>query len=473
MQSETQVQNQSSVDVSLTERFLSIRDHSRQIASLLYPEDCVIQSMPDASPIRWHLAHTTWFFETFVLKAFTDYVSPNDAFEYLFNSYYNTVGEQYPRERRGLISRPTVSEVNDYRAETDDAITAWIESGITPSQRDVLEIGLQHEQQHQELMLTDVKHLLSCNPLLPAMFEDSEDETSEESSLTEGVRQSWDDAAENRSPSEPLDENWVCIDEGLYEIGHPQGSEKDVFAYDNESPRHRVFLESFRIRAQLTSNAEFLKFIDDGGYERPEFWLSAGWATVQSEGWAHPLYWQKRNGQWHEFTLAGQRRLDMSQPVTHVSYFEADAFARWCSQGEGLGGSHVGQTIRLATESEWEVAADLQDVIGGSGIGDVVPSGAEAFFEKNRMVHPELAAATDGGWLGCVWQWTSSQYTAYPGYEAPPGALGEYNGKFMCNQFVLRGSSCATPRHHARLTYRNFFPPQARWQFAGIRLASG
>ncbi|MEL6110582.1 MAG: ergothioneine biosynthesis protein EgtB [Planctomycetota bacterium] len=405
-------------------RFRSVRQHSVAIASRLYPEDCVIQSMPDASPIRWHLAHTTWFFETFVLKSFDDYRPENDSFEYLFNSYYNTVGDQYPRDRRGLLSRPTVDEVHAYRRQVDQQLESRF-GRLTESQLRTLEVGLHHEQQHQELMLTDVKHLLSCNPLAPAMFDDGVEDSERE--LTQ----------------------WVHFEGGVREIGF----EGDGFCFDNELPRHRVYVEPFRLSSNLVCNGEFLDFINDGGYERPEHWLSAGWSTVRQGDWKRPIYWFERNGQWQEFTLAGRRPLDLAAPLAHVSYFEADAFARWSG-------------MRLPTEAEWEIAAEGQAVSS---------RGCEDTLDAMLPVHPRCTKDAESPLqdvFGAVWQWTSSQYTAYPGYRIPPGAIGEYNGKFMCNQFVLRGSSCATPRRHARTTYRNFFPPDARWQFAGIRLAS-
>ena len=405
-------------------RYRAVRQHSVAIASRLYPEDCVIQSMPDASPIRWHLAHTTWFFETFVLKAFDDYRPEDDAFEYLFNSYYNTVGDQYPRDRRGLLSRPTVDEVHAYRRQVDRELEARF-ADLTDSQLRTLEVGLHHEQQHQELMLTDIKHLLSCNPLSPAMFDDH---------ITD-------------QKSTPL--TWVSIDGGVCEIGN----HSDAFCFDNELPRHKVYVDPFRLATRLVSNGEFLEFIQAGGYERPEYWLSAGWSTVQQEQWRHPIYWRQRDGEWYEFTLAGERRLDLQAPLTHVSYFEADSFARWSGK-------------RLPTEAEWEIGAQRQAISN---------RGCEDDLESDAAVHPRWDVDSEGplcNLFGAVWQWTSSQYTAYPGYRIPPGAIGEYNGKFMCNQFVLRGSSCATSRDHARVSYRNFFPADARWQFAGIRLAS-
>ena len=410
----------------LARRYQAIRDHSTAIAARLFPEDCVIQSMPDASPVRWHLAHTTWFFETFLLRKSDDYEPVDPAFAYLFNSYYNTIGDQYPRHRRGLLSRPTVAEVHEYRQSIDETVQSRIEShALDDGDLRTIEIGLQHEQQHQELMLTDVKHLLSCNPLGPAMFE----KAVPDQKAIEGAR-------------------WLEFESGLREIGHA-GKE---FCYDNELPRHHVFVHPFRLSSRLVTNGEYLQFIEDGGYRDAGHWLSAGWSAVQEDGWTHPIYWIQDDGKWLEFTLGGFRPLDRNAPVSHVSYYEADAFARWSGN-------------RLPTEAEWEIAAEGIESAG---------SGSEDYFARESPVHP--TAGDDGDELrdlyGCVWQWTSSQYTAYPGYKVPPGAIGEYNGKFMCNQFVLRGSSCATPRDHARVSYRNFFPPDARWQFTGIRLAN-
>ena len=409
----------------LSRHYRIVRDHSRRICNTLEPEDCVIQSMPDVSPIRWHLAHTTWFFETFLLKRFADYSPISDDFEYLFNSYYNTVGEQFPRNQRGLLSRPTVSEILDYRDEVDQRIVDYLdrEHQWSHGLLRVVELGLQHEQQHQELMLTDIKHVLSCNPMFPAHVE------GQIHSLA------------------PPKQRWIEFVAGLHEIGH----DSDDFAFDNELPKHRVFVEPFALMNRLVTNGEFLEFIEDGGYKRPDSWLSLGWNHVNQNALEYPLYWVRQDDDWFEFTLGGLKQLDKKLPVTHISYFEADAYARWAG-------------ARLATESEWEIASADQ-AIGGIS--------AEDCFVSDVPVHPTQTGGTNNFWslFGSTWQWTSSSYSAYPGYRPTSGALGEYNGKFMCNQYVLRGSSCATSREHTRRTYRNFFPPDARWQFTGIRLA--
>ena len=410
---------------NLADRYRSVRRHSDRILALLRHEDCVIQSMPDASPIRWHLAHTTWFFETFCLKSFSDYRPADSRFEYLFNSYYNTVGDQFPRDRRGLLSRPTVEEIIDYRCQVDQQMTDCLQRESQLSERllQIVELGLQHEQQHQELMLTDIKHVFSCNPIYPALLEGEVEAT------------------------DPPACQWVDHAEGLQEIGHVgQG-----FSFDNESPRHRVFLEPFQLSCRLATNGELLEFIDDGGYQRPELWLSLGWSHIQQHGWTAPIYWIRQDGKWYEFTLGGLQPLNLSLPATHVSYYEADAFARWSG-------------ARLPSEAEWEVAAGDQPIDARS-VADVI--------DDQRPPHPSHRGRCGDfhAMFGSVWQWTSSSYAAYPGYQPPTGALGEYNGKFMCNQYVLRGSSCVTPPDHARCTYRNFFPTDARWQFTGIRLA--
>jgi len=408
-----------------------VRSFSETLCQPLETEDFVVQSMADVSPTRWHLAHTTWFFETFVLARWErDYQPANPAFEYLFNSYYNTVGEPFPRPRRGLLTRPTVREVFDYRRAVDERIAAlldWFDPSCDEAHElsGVITLGMHHEQQHQELMLTDIKHVLSCNPLYPAYRSAEQREAS---------------ASDN-----PVDLDWIPFDAGLIETGYDGGG----FCYDNERPRHRTYVEPFRLANRLVTNREFQAFIDDGGYRRPELWLSLGWTTVQNEQWTAPLYWVQREGAWHQFTLAGLQPLCAEEPVCHVSYFEADAFARWSG-------------ALLPTEAQWEHAAERLPV--------------EGHFAGAGHRHPQPAGNGPAGNMqqmyGDLWQWTSSPYSPYPGYQPPAGALGEYNGKFMCNQYVLRGGSCATPRDHIRPSYRNFFPPEARWQFSGIRLCT-
>ena len=384
----------------------------------------MIQSMPDVSPTRWHLAHTTWFFETFVLAKFVAHYKPfHPGYDYLFNSYYNTVGQQFPRPQRGLLSRPTVDEVFAYRRATDQSLRDFLaECDLETFDQvaTIINLGLHHEQQHQELLLTDIKHVFSCNPLQPTFRPAT-------TARTVAVA--------------PLD--WLDYDEQLAGIGH----EGAGFAFDNESPRHRVLIPPRQLGSRLVTNGEYLEFIEDEGYGRPELWLSAGWTLVQEQQWRAPLYWVRQSNEWSQFTLGGLRPLDRSEPVVHVSYFEADAFARWAD-------------ARLPTEAEWEIAASNLSVEGN--------------FVQHQAFHPEAAFSAGDGprqMFGDVWEWTSSSYAAYPGYAPPRGALGEYNGKFMCNQYVLRGGSCATSRDHIRATYRNFFPTEARWQFTGIRLA--
>jgi ergothioneine biosynthesis protein EgtB len=402
-------------------RYRAVRAATEALAAPLSPEDCTAQSMPDASPVKWHLAHTSWFFETFVLEAAAPGYRPLDpAYRVLFNSYYHSVGAQHFRPERGLITRPGLAEVHAYRRHVDARLLALLEGGrLAPAQLAVVELGLQHEQQHQELILTDLKHLLSRNPLLPAYR----------------TR-----APEPASAAPPL--AWHEQPAGLREIGHAGPG----FAFDNEGPRHRVFVHAFALASRAVTNGEYLAFMAERGYERPELWLSDGWAAVQHEGWRAPLYWTERDGAWHRFTLAGLRPVAESEPVTHVSAYEADAYARWAG-------------ARLPTEAEWEIVGASAPIAGNfveSGRGEPAPA------------KPEAAPAQ---LFGDVWEWTASAYAPYPGYHPPPGALGEYNGKFMANQLVLRGGSCATPASHIRASYRNFFPPGARWQWSGIRLA--
>ncbi|TWU27761.1 ergothioneine biosynthesis protein EgtB [Bythopirellula polymerisocia] len=417
------------LSTNLAERFAAVRQFTETLCETLRPEDCCIQSMPNSSPVRWHLAHTTWFFETFLLKTDSNYRSYDEHYEVLFNSYYNSVGEQFPRALRGMLTRPTVAEVYDYRHEVDRLVTKWFGEGQIDADQQlakVVELGLHHEQQHQELILTDVKHMFSLNPLRPR--------------FRAGLRPSASDS--------PAKCEWIHFEEGLYTIGHVG----EGFAYDNEGPQHRVFLEPYALASRPVTSGEFLEFISEGGYSRPEFWLSEGWQQVQVNGWHHPLYWYEQDGRWQEFTLSGSRPVDLAAPVTHVSFFEADAFSRWAG-------------VRLPTEAEWEVAA--QDV-------GITGNFADTLLCSGHAIHPSSRSVDDGRlaqMFGDIWEWTASQYTAYPGYQPAPGALGEYNGKFMCNQFVLRGGSCATSSNHIRRTYRNFFAPEARWQFSGFRLA--
>jgi ergothioneine biosynthesis protein EgtB len=411
------------------ERFEAVRRESEALTANLTPEDQSIQSMPDVSPTKWHLAHTTWFFETFILTRFDpDYRVFDSAFAYLFNSYYEAAGTRHPRSERGLLSRPAVDVVAAYRDHVGAAMARFIEEAPAEAWQEaapLLELGLQHEQQHQELILMDIKHVFSINPLLPAY---------------QAPR------PEVRRPAAPL--AWVEFAGGLVEVGH----HGPTFAFDNETPRHKVWLEPFRLATRPVSCGEYLGFIAAGGYKRPEFWLSDGWATVKEQGWEAPLYWSSAAGEWSVFTLSGRRRLNPAEPVCHVSFFEADAFAKW-----------VGK--RLPTEAEWEIAAEGLPVAGN--------------FADSRRFHPrtdETAAPVDEKpvlrqMFGDAWEWTASPYTPYPRFRAAAGAVGEYNGKFMCNQMVLRGGAAVTPAGHVRTTYRNFFPPSARWVFAGLRLA--
>ena len=406
------------------QRYAPMRRRTHRLTEPLVVEDFVVQTMEDVSPTKWHLAHTSWFFETFVLTPHLPGYEPfHERYAYLFNSYYVQAGERHCRDRRGYLSRPTVADVMAYREHVDEHMERLFEAvgeDEAGRVRELVEIGIHHEQQHQELLLTDIKHVLSVNPLRPVYLP----RTSE-------------------GGGRPGKLAWVAFDEGLYEVGH----DGDGFAFDNESPRHRAYLNGFELASRLVTCGEYLEFIEDGGYRRPELWLSMGWATVQERGWTEPFYWERRDGAWRVFTLAGEREVDPDEPVCHLSFFEADAYARWAG-------------ARLPTEKEWEVAAAGLPVQGN--------------FVDDERFHPAPATSGEGGlqqMYGDVWEWTRSQYEPYPGYRPAPGALGEYNGKFMCNQFVLRGGSCATSRQHVRPTYRNFFPPDACWQFTGLRLA--
>jgi ergothioneine biosynthesis protein EgtB len=415
---------------TLLDRFLEVRAFTSALCETLEVDDFGVQSMPDCSPAKWHLAHTTWFFETFVLAVARPGDAPFDPrFGFLFNSYYEGVGARHPRPRRGLLTRPTVPDVFAYRAAVEERMTELLgDEAPATALLDVVEVGLHHEQQHQELLLTDVKHLFSCNSLEPA--------------LRPGAKL-------GTATGEPRSPGWTNFEGGLFEIGHAG----EGFAFDNESPRHRVLLEPFRLANRLVTNGEYLAFVEEGGYRRPEFWLSDGWATVEREDWSCPLYWSRDEaGTWSEFTVAGRVPLDRGTPVCHLSGYEADAFARWSK-------------ARLPTEAEWEVAASTFP------FREAVRAGR---FADELVWHPRPVGGDGSGLVqmfGDVWEWTASPYVAYPGFRPLAGTLGEYNGKFMCNQLVLRGGSCGTPRSHIRATYRNFFPPHARWQFSGLRLA--
>jgi ergothioneine biosynthesis protein EgtB len=382
--------------------YSSVRTETEKRAAPLSPEDQVVQSMPDASPIKWHRAHTTWFFEQFLLMPHDQqYAGFDKRFGFLFNSYYVAVGPRHARPQRGLVTRPNVQEITAYRAHVDAAVSQFIESSDDEKLRKIVpivEMGLHHEQQHQELMLTDILHAFAQNPTYPAY-----------------------DAKWQMPQSGANSGGFAEITSGIHTIGHDEG-----FFFDNEGPQHRVFLQPARVARGLVTNDEWLEFIAAGGYTTPTLWLSDGWATVEAEGWQSPGYWQKVDGAWFMMTLGGLRPVDPSAPVCHISYYEADAFARW-------------RGARLPTEAEWEVSARVGALVDAFGV---------------------------------VWQWTQSPYSPYPGYRPVEGALGEYNGKFMVNQHVLRGSSLATPEGHARASYRNFFPPSARWQFSGLRLAN-
>jgi len=405
-------------------RFAACRAQSEALAQHLSPEDQVVQSMPDASPTKWHLAHLSWFFETFILAPHAPgYRLFDPAYNHLFNSYYEAAGPRHPRPARGLISRPGVAEILRYRAHVTEALFDFIAgagAAVWHAAAPLIELGINHEEQHQELILMDIKHLLSLNPLQPAYAAPA--------------------PRAPRAKSKELD--WVAFKGGLVEIGHDNAD----FAFDNEAPRHKAWLEPFALASRLVTNGEYRAFIEDGGYARPEFWLADGWAAVQANGWRAPLYWRDGGDSRTEFTLAGLQPLDPFAPVCHVSHFEADAFAAWAGR-------------RLPGEAEWEHAAAALPVAGNfldSGVLAPLPAPGEGRLEQM---------------FGDVWEWTRSAYAPYPGFRPAPGAVGEYNGKFMSGQMVLRGGCCVTPAGHARATYRNFFYPASRWCFGGIRLA--
>ncbi len=413
-------------EMSLLEKYLTVRQTSLQLCAPLTIEDHSLQPMPDASPAKWHLAHTTWFFETFVLSQYAEEYQPfQEEFRSLFNSYYNAVGDRPLRALRHTLSRPGLDEVHAYRDYIDEAMAHLLSAKPDPKAIELVTLGLNHEQQHQELIVTDVKNGLWTNPLRPPYR------------VTESP-----EPAGALVAAPPL--QWRRLAGGVYSVGAGDSG----FSFDNEGPRHDVLLEPFRLGSRLTTNAEYLEFMRAGAYSKAELWLSDGWDTVRNNQWSAPLYWEQRDGEWWHYTMEGMQPVAMNEPVCHVSYYEADAFARWAG-------------ARLATEFEWETAARSCAVAGN-------------LLETGEL-HPRAAQSDDrlAQMFGDVWEWTGSSYLPYPNFKPAAGAVGEYNGKFMCNQMVLRGGSCATPQSHIRATYRNFFPPHARWQFMGIRLANG
>jgi ergothioneine biosynthesis protein EgtB len=410
----------------LASRLSEVRRLSLELAEPLSPEDMTVQPMDDASPTKWHLAHVTWFFETFLLaKHLPGYKIFDDTFHFCFNSYYESQGPRQPRPRRGMLTRPSSERVFAYRAHVDEALARLLatDQGAEPEVTRLVEIGINHEQQHQELLLTDILALFAANPLRPA-YRPRRPRPVTQTSGAPG---------------------WVAVDRGIHKVGHSG----EGFAWDNEAPCHEALVQPFRLADRLVTNAEWLEFIADGGYRTAGHWLSDGWAAVNREGWQAPLYWEERDGQWFAMSLEGVQPVEPAAPVAHVSYYEADAFARWAGK-------------RLPTEFEWEVASWGAAIAGSNSLA-------------TRALRPLPAQPGDGAlrqMFGDVWEWTQSAYLPYPGYRPPVGAIGEYNGKFMVSQHVLRGGSCATPEGHTRPTYRNFFYPHQRWQFVGLRLAS-
>ncbi len=412
---------------SLLQRFDEVRSHTETLAAPLSPEDQTVQSMPDTSPTKWHRAHVTWFFETFLLADHEAGFAPyQDQYWFLFNSYYEAVGPRFSRPERGLISRPGAHDVGVYRDNVDGRVRDLLDSldgGTLEKLAPTIELGFHHEQQHQELLLMDIKHVLSRNPLRPVY------------------------AGSASAPAEPSALGWVEVEGGLVEIGHPGGG----FSFDNELPEHQAWLAPYRLADRLVTNGEWLDFMADGGYERAELWLSDGWAQVKAESWRAPFYWEQHDGVWFEHTLHGTWPVNPGLPASHVSHYEADAYATWAGK-------------RLPTEAEWEHAVRSEDLPVTGNLADT-----ETF-------HPRAAGPTSAGLrqaYGDCWEWTSSAYLPYPGFHPAAGAIGEYNGKFMSNQMVLRGGCALTPPGHARASYRNFFPPGARWALSGVRLADG
>lgn len=409
----------------LLNRFREVRSFTEQLTDPLETEDFVIQIATHGSPAKWHLAHSSWFFEAFLLeKAVSGFKSMHPKYSYLFNSYYLQTGDPHCRDKRGNLSRPTVKEVFGYRKYVNEQVEAFIINASDDEWDEwasVIEIGINHEQQHQELLVTDLKMMLAQNPLHSAY---KEKRTRPKSSKTGAL-------------------TWISFDEGVYEIGHNGNG----FGYDNEFPRHKTYIHPYSLATRLVTNGEYLEFMESGAYGDPKYWLDEGFSLITEEKWNAPKYWKIIDGEWHHFTLNGLEKVDPNEPVTHVSYFEADAYARW-------------KGCRLPAEQEWELASETEKMEGN--------------FVDAAHLHPVAESYTPQGFsqmFGEVWQWTSSAYSAYPGYKPFPGKLGEYNGKFMCNQYVLRGGSCATSKNHYRKTYRNFFHTRYRWQFTGIRLA--
>lgn len=420
----TNMKLQRSTDLSTLERLYdAVRAATVALAARLSDADATVQSMPDASPTKWHLAHTSWFFETMVvIPNAAGYRAFDDNYKFLFNSYYETLGERQPRPLRGLITRPTLAEILDYRRHVDSAMVQLFQQKPSPSVIGLSELGCHHEQQHQELILTDILHLFAQSPLRPA-YKDSVPVAVD---LTDKVKRTY-----------------KSFPGGMFDIGHDGSG----FAFDCESPRHAVHLQPYRLADRPVTNGEWIEFIADGGYRNPLLWLSDGWTSARNEGWSAPLYWQERDGEYWTMTLRGFQPVNLHAPVCHVSYFEADAFATWAQK-------------RLPTEAEWEIAAQPLPVKGN--------------FMNSGRLRPKEAPAASGDLLqmfGDVWEWTRSAFLPYPRFRPAAGAVGEYNGKFMSGQFVLRGGSCVTPQGHVRASYRNFFPPHARWQFSGLRLA--
>jgi len=436
----------------IIERFTRVRSSSEALCEPLLIEDYGLQAMPETSPAKWHLAHTTWFFETFLLKLHSKTYKPlNAQYEYLFNSYYNRIGEQYPRPQRGLLSRPSVEEVYLYRHHVNNAMLDLLSSDRENNEEllNKVILGCHHEQQHQELFFTDLKYSWFKNPLYP-VYEFHSKNKSKVSNLN--TRH-----AGNTSGNTGHKNTWFELTEDVYEIGFSQNSSSllQQFCFDNELPRHKQYIHDASISEYLVTNREYLVFLADDGYHRSEFWLSDAWAAMKNPEYKHhPLYWVEQNGEWFEYTLNGLEPLNYEQPVCHLSAYEADAYARW-------------KECRLPTEFEWEIFAKKVEQ---------KTNGATKFepyeqFLESEIFHPSAELDSQPGINGKLWQWTSSAYSPYPGYKPAAGAIGEYNGKFMCNQLVLRGGSCVTSKNHYRHSYRNFFYPQDQWQFSGLRLA--